>query len=79
MSTNALQPLINEKNEEIKGKAISSIQKALESGKHPVTGKYSKKINVMLSDNARLHREIPRCFSYHWLMLSVRPGRSDSL
>lgn len=38
----AIRPLIREKDAEIKAKVISSISKSLKSGKHPVTGKFSK-------------------------------------
>ena len=39
----AIRPLINEKNKKIKQKAIISISKALKTGKHPITGRYTKK------------------------------------
>ena len=39
----ALRPLINEKNKKIKQKAIKSISKSLKAGKHPITGRYTKK------------------------------------
>ena len=39
----ALRPLINEKNKKIKQKAIKTISKSLKAGKHPITGRYSKK------------------------------------
>ena len=44
LSTHAIQPLIRERDPEIKEKAISSISKALESGKDPLTGKFTQKI-----------------------------------
>jgi len=40
------RPLIAIQDEEIKDKAISSILKALESGKNPITGEFSKKITL---------------------------------
>ncbi|MBE9595086.1 MAG: hypothetical protein IMF19_16595 [Proteobacteria bacterium] len=39
----ALKPLINERNKKIQHKAIISISKALKTGKHPITGRYTKK------------------------------------
>lgn len=44
ISTNALRPLIRETNEQIKQKAILSLSKALESKKHPITGKFCNKL-----------------------------------
>jgi hypothetical protein len=43
ISKRALRPLINENNKKIKRKAIKSISKALKTGKHPLTGRYTKK------------------------------------
>ena len=40
----AMRPLIRETNEQIKQKAISSISKALESKKHPITGEFCNKL-----------------------------------
>ena len=39
----ALRPIINEKNKKITRKAIMLITKALKTGKHPITGRYTKK------------------------------------
>jgi hypothetical protein len=39
----ALRPLINENNKKIKQKAIKSTSKSLKTGKHPLTGRYTKK------------------------------------
>lgn len=38
----AARPLIRNRNEDVRAKALSSISNALESGKHPVTGKFLK-------------------------------------
>jgi hypothetical protein len=43
LPTRSIRPLLRERNEEIKARAISSISKSLESGKHPITGKHLKK------------------------------------
>ena len=40
------RPLISIQSEEIKDKALSSISKALESGKSPITGEFTKKITL---------------------------------
>ena len=42
VSETAARPLIRNRDEQIRGKALSSISKALETGKHPVTGKFLK-------------------------------------
>lgn len=40
----AARPLLNIQDEEIRDNAISSVSNALESGKNPITGKFSKKL-----------------------------------
>lgn len=42
-SARAVRPLIREKDTEIRDKAIESVGKAVESGKNPVTGRFSSK------------------------------------
>jgi len=42
LSENAAQPLIRITDKDIREKALSSISKSLESGKHPKTGKFLK-------------------------------------
>lgn len=39
----ALRTIINEKNKKIQREAIISISKALKTGKHPITGRYTKR------------------------------------
>jgi len=43
LSAKALRPLIREPNPEVRDRAIESVGKSLESGKNPVTGKFSNK------------------------------------
>ena len=44
LTEGTIRPLLREKNEEVRVTAIESIEKSLESGKNPVTGKYTDKL-----------------------------------
>ena len=43
LSAKAVRPLIREKDEEVRDKAIESVKKSLESKKNPVTGRFTNK------------------------------------
>ncbi len=43
LSTHAVQPLIRAKDPEVRDMAIEFVGKSLESGKNPVTGRFSSK------------------------------------